>query len=132
MEISKLKRLLIVDDEPSILFAYKRLFRSHRLAVDTAGSYQDAVDLLQQHRYLLVITDLRLDLEDEQGGIRLINAIRNMDPDVKIVLATAYGSPEIEKDSIEVGADYYMEKPLVLDTIRELVERLLKDGDGND
>lgn len=119
-------RLLIVDDEEAILYAYKRLFGAPRkgLKVDTAKSMEEAVTLLQKNKYRVVLTDLRLGIEDDLGGFRLIRLIKEFDSDIKIILVTAYGSFEVEKESREMGADYYLEKPVPTDALRNIFKEL--------
>jgi DNA-binding NtrC family response regulator len=119
-------RLLIVDDEEAILYAYKRLFGAPKkgLKVDIAKSMDEAVDLLQANRYKAVLTDLRLGFEDDHGGFRLIKLIKKFDSDIKIILVTAYGSFDVEKESLEMGADYYLEKPVSTDALRNIFNKL--------
>lgn len=119
-------RLLIVDDEEAILYAYKRLFGAPKrgIIVDTAKSMQEAVDLLKTHKYKVVLTDLRLGIEDDLGGFRLIKLIKSYDSDIKIILVTAYGNFQVEKKSYEMGADYYLEKPVPTDALRKIFKEL--------
>jgi DNA-binding NtrC family response regulator len=120
-------RLLIVDDEEAILYAYKRLFGTGKngITVDTARSMEEASDYLRKHKYKVVLTDLRLGIDDDQGGFRVIRFIKQFDKNIKIILVTAYGSFQVEKTSYELGADYYLEKPVPMDELR----RILKDLD---
>jgi len=119
-------RLLIVDDEEAILYAYKRLFGAPKrgIIVDTAKSMQEAVDLLKTHKYKVVLTDLRLGIEDDLGGFRLIKLIKSFDSNIKIILVTAYGNFQVEKESYEMGADYYLEKPVPTDALRKIFKEL--------
>ncbi len=119
-------RLLIVDDEEAILYAYKRLFGAPKqgITVDTAKSMDEAVDLLKANKYKVVLTDLRLGIEDDLGGFRLIELIKKLDKAIKIILVTAYGSFQVEKESYEMGADYYLEKPVPTDDLRKILKEL--------
>lgn len=119
-------RLLIVDDEEAILYAYKRLFGAPKqgITVDTAKSMKEAVDLLKENKYKVVLTDLRLGIEDDLGGFRLIELIKKFDRSIKIILVTAYGSFQVEKESYEMGADYYLEKPVPTDALRKILKEL--------
>lgn len=120
-------RLLIVDDEEAILYAYKRLFGSPKnggIIVDTARSLEEATRFLKQHKYKVVLTDLRLGIEDDQGGFRVIKYIKQFDENVKIILVTAYGNFQVEKTSIDLGADYYLEKPVPMDELKKILREL--------
>lgn len=119
-------RLLVVDDEESILYAYKRLFGAPRmgLEVDTARSVKEAETFLKKNKYKVVLTDLRLGIEDDRGGFRLIRLIKEHDKKVKVILVTAYGNFQVEKDSYEAGADYYFEKPVSTEVLKQVFKDL--------
>ncbi|MCP5108725.1 MAG: response regulator [bacterium] len=119
-------RLLIVDDEEAILYAYKRLFGSARMgmAVDTAKSMAEALKFLEKNKYSIVLTDLRLGFEDDLGGFRLIRAIKEFDKSTKVILVTAYGSFQVERESYRMGADYYLEKPVPTEALCHIFKEL--------
>lgn len=119
-------RLLIVDDEEAILYAYKRLFGTSKngITVDTAKSMEEAAEFLRKYKYQVVLTDLRLGIDDDQGGFRVIRFIKQFDKNIKIILVTAYGNFQVEKKSYELGADYYLEKPVPMEELRRILKEL--------
>lgn len=120
------KRLLIVDDEEAILYAYQRLFGYPRteLIVDTAANLEEAKAKLKQHKYKVVVTDLRLGIDDNLGGFNLVGMIKAVEPSIKIVMVTAYGSAAVKKHAMACGADYYLEKPVQLDQLRAILTHI--------
>ncbi len=123
------KRLLVVDDEEAILYAYKRLFgRSSRVkggvVVDAAKDLDEAKAFLKEHKYQVIVTDLRLGIEDDFGGFELIDILRGYDKDIKIVMVTAYGNPKVKAEAMRKGADYYLEKPVPLDVLKGILKEL--------
>src|SRR2546428_9567058 len=102
-------RMLIVDDEPPILFALGEYFSAHGFLVDTASELKEARQLLAQNRYALMITDLRLSGSEGMEGFELVSWLRDQSPRVRIVLLTGYGSPEIEREAPQPGAAGFLQ-----------------------
>lgn len=123
------KRLLIVDDDEAIISSLASLLESDAVMVRTASSWEQAIELLQSGMFDLVITDLRLEGATGMEGLDLISHIKRQRPQTRVVLLTGYGSPEIERQARERGADAYVEKTL---PISVLVERLRTLGFSTD
>jgi DNA-binding NtrC family response regulator len=107
MPISQ-QKILIVDDEPAqrqLLTA--ALNRDYHVVAASNG--QEATQLLNTRSYDLVITDERMPL---MGGLELIRWIREREPDLPILVLTAYGSVETAVEAIKLGAQEYLTKPL--------------------
>ena len=123
-------RLLVVDDEESILFALKEYFTARGFEVDCAQDVAAAKDLLSRNRYAVVIADVRLGGIDEHQGLHLVRCLRRRWPRVRVIVITAYGSPAIEAEArrLEVGA--FLEKPVRLSALREIVETLARQASG--
>ena len=117
--------MLIVDDEPAILFALAEYFSVHGLVVDTANELSEARRLLERYRYALVITDLRLSGTEGTEGFDLVTWLRDRYPRAGIVLLTGYGSPEIEREAHRRGADVFLQKPIALDALASIADRLV-------
>jgi DNA-binding response OmpR family regulator len=120
-------RMLIVDDEPPIVFALGEYFSAQGFVVDSAGDLDEARRLLERHRYALVITDLRLSGSGGTEGFELVTLLREQFPRVRIVLLTGYGSPEIEREAHQRGADVFLQKPIPLDALATIADRLVAE-----
>ena len=118
------KKMLIVDDETSTLFAYKRLFESPGVAVETARTIEEGEALLKDYQFEVVITDLRLSGKKTQGGFDVLRLAKECHPETKVILITAYGSSEVMKKAYELGVSCYLEKPVPIKTLRETLHRL--------
>lgn len=120
---SETLRILVVDDEPAILFAYRRLIEKDGMTVHISASLEDAIRHIRTYRYLAVIADLRLAGTDNGDGLEILRIIRNERPDTKTILATGYGDSEIEKTARALGASYCFNKPVspsdILGALRE-------------
>jgi DNA-binding NtrC family response regulator len=117
------KKILAIDDEPSVTGSLELILGEAGFEVLTAGSFGEAVAILKQTQVDLVITDLRL---PDASGIEVITHIKKNTPEVEVILMTAYGSLEITIEAIKAGAYYYLEKPYTRDRLLALVDRALQ------
>jgi DNA-binding response OmpR family regulator len=121
-------RMLVVDDEPPIVFALREYFSERGFAVDTARELNEARRLVAAHRYSVVITDLRLSGTTGTEGFELVELLRGIEPRVAIVLLTGYGSPEIEREAHDRGVDVFLQKPVPLSAVAAIAHRLAAAG----
>jgi len=119
----------VIDDEESILFAMWDFLTQRGYEVDQARSRREAEDLLETGApYALVIADLRLDVSDPRGGLRILRRVRQSSPKTRTILLTAFGSPDVEAELAAVGADRLLSKPQPLERIAREVDLLLANG----
>jgi DNA-binding response OmpR family regulator len=118
-------RLLIVDDEASILFAMREYFSALGYGVDCASCLDDAVALMRASHHDAVIADLRLSPTHAAEGLEVVRFIRARSPATRILLLTAYGSPAIEEEGRRCGVDMLLQKPRPLPEVAAIVARLL-------
>ena len=117
------KKILIVDDEPSVTGSLSLILTQAGFEVLTAQSFAGSTSILKQTPVDLVITDLRL---PDATGIDLITHVKRTTPDIEIILMTGYGSIDITIEAIKAGAYYYLEKPYTPDRLFALVDRALQ------
>jgi DNA-binding NtrC family response regulator len=117
------RKILVVDDEPSVTGSLELILSENGFEVLTANSFASSTAILNQKKVDLVITDLRL---ADASGIDLIKHIKKTTPDVEVILMTGYGSLDITIEAIKAGAYYYLEKPYTADRLFTLVDRALQ------
>jgi len=117
------KKILVVDDEPSVTGSLSLILSEAGFEVLTAQSFAESTTILEQIPVDLVITDLRL---ADASGIDLITHVKRTTPDVEVILMTGYGSLDITIEAIKAGAYYYLEKPYTPDRLFTLVDRALQ------
>lgn len=123
---STLSRILIVDDEESICFSMGEYFEHHGFQVDTAREIDEAEKLIQANDYKVVIQDLRLGINKNADGLDIIKLLHKRQPETRIIVLTAYGSPEIEDEAMRNGADAFLRKPKPLSQVAQVVQGLLE------
>jgi DNA-binding NtrC family response regulator len=114
------KKILIVDDEEDLTWSIVRDLskNKHHLEVFHANSGSQALDLLNTHAIDLLLTDMRM---PGINGRELIQQVRSAYPQVKIILMTAFSSPEIKEFVRHFHVNGYMEKPFEINNLRQLI-----------
>jgi CheY-like chemotaxis protein len=99
-------KLLVVDDIRDWQVTIGGVLTDNGYDVATAGSMEDAILLLEINNYDLALLDMRLDETDEgnEDGLKLAETIRDRWPEVKVVIVTGYGTPEVIQKTMEPDA----------------------------
>ncbi len=119
------RRVLIVEDnEPARRQLQQLLQTDPQLHVDSAGDGEQALRLLAEHGYSIVITDLRMPRLD---GMELIKAIQEQRLPVTVIVTTGHGSIDGAVQAIRLGAYDYLTKPINLENLRLLLQRALRE-----
>ena len=120
------ERILIVDDEELIVVAMRRYFEGLGYTIDSAHELEEAQALLARRRYDLVICDLRLTGIGGVEGLQIVSDIHQRSADTRVILLSAYGTPEIERESYNRGADAFLHKPKSMMEIANVAVNLLE------
>lgn len=118
-------RLLIVDDEERLLDTMSDYFDFRGFEVACAADLATAERLVDEQQFSAVIADLRLTGVERNEGLELIAYTRAKSPETKVVLLTAYGTPDIVEAARSHGAHAILEKPQPLASIADTVTQLL-------
>jgi two-component system, NtrC family, response regulator PilR len=114
------KRVLIVDDEEDLTWSIVRGLSKNRSGVEVhcAASGSLALDLMGLHTYDLLVTDVRMPGLDGKG---LIQRARSMHPALKIILMTAFPSPDVREFAERFRIAETVEKPFEMGEFRRLI-----------
>ena len=118
-------RILIVDDEELIILAMRRYFEALGFSVDCAQELEEAQALLENYEYGLVIADLRLTGIGGVEGLEIVSDVHQKCANTRVILLSAYGTPEIERESYTRGADAFLHKPKAMMEIAQIAMNLL-------
>lgn len=116
------KKILIVDDERRQREILELILSEENYKVNTAMSGEQALKMVRQERYDLVLTDLKMSGMD---GLQLLQQLLQTDSSIIVILMTAHGSIDSAKEAIRLGAYDYLEKPLEKDKLLEIVSKAL-------
>ena len=120
------RRILIVDDEEALLTvlkgSLKKLGAEYEVLTVTNGP--KALHLLKSYTFDVVVTDYHM---AEMNGLELLEAIREIQPETKVIMITAYSTNELEAEARRLKAYEYLTKPLEIDSFREVVQSALDD-----
>lgn len=119
------RRILIVDDEDLIVMAMRKYFEGLGFLVDGAYELEEAQALLANYKYDLVIADLRLTGIGGVEGLQIVADVHQRCANTRVVLLSAYGTPEIERESYNRGADAFLHKPKAMMEIAHVARTLL-------
>jgi DNA-binding NtrC family response regulator len=117
-------RILVVDDEDVVLFAFKKVLSGPGIVVDTASSFKDAWKLIQFRSYAAIITDLRLSGIEIKDGLEVIKETKRIQTECKIIVITGYGESDTREKVFKLGAEIYLEKPVAPEKIKELLQSM--------
>ena len=118
-------RILVVDDEEPILFALSQFFEARGYRVDCARELEEAQALIAHIPYACVVADLRLTCAHGAEGLELVTFVRRSCAATRVVLLTAYGSPDVEQSAWARGSDAVLQKPIALSRLADIVGQLV-------
>jgi two-component system nitrogen regulation response regulator GlnG len=110
--------LLIVDDEPNVLYSLEKALKSDALQVVTAARAKQGIELVRQVEPDAVLLDVRL---PDMSGLDAFNQIQQIDPRLPVIIITAHATTENAIEAMKRGAFDYLVKPVDVSEIREIV-----------
>src|SRR5579884_1663724 len=116
-------RLLVIDDEPNVLYSLEKSLRSDALEVLTASTAKEGIELAQRRHPDAVLLDVRL---SDMFGLDAFDRLREVDPRLPIVVITAYATTETAIEAMKRGAFEYLLKPVDFHRLREVVDKAVE------
>jgi len=125
--------VLVVDDEPDVEALFRQQFRkdlrAQRFMMDFANSAAEALSRIAstiEQSLILILSDINM---PGMTGIEMLPKVREMRPDVPVIMITAYGDPDTRRKAIESGATGLLTKPIDFTLLREEIDtRLAQAG----
>jgi len=116
-------KLLIVDDEPNVLYSFQTALESEELQVVTAGTARQGVEMVQAEQPDAVVLDVRL---PDMSGLEAFGQIRQIDPRLPVIVVTAYTTTETAIEAMRQGAYEYLLKPVNFRQLRDVVRKAVE------
>ena len=115
------RRVLIVEDEPALRLSYERAFQP-RYDLFFASTGAEAMEQLEMHRPDIAVLDMRL---PDTDGVELLRRIRVQQPDLPVIITTAYVSIEPQLKFLDLPHSGYIVKPFRLEELRARIDAAL-------
>ncbi len=115
------KKILVVDDDDLVLIALTELLKPKGYEVMTTLSGPEALELLSQERFNLIILDI---IMPEMSGLEVCRKVRDMEnyQDVPIIMLTAKSADEDKQQGMDAGANLFLSKPISPQRLIQLVD----------
>ena len=114
--------VLIVDDEKNIRLTLSQALEVLSVETDTATDGEEALVRLKEKEFGLILLDLRM---PGMEGIEVLRRVREIRPDIRVIILTAYGTVESAVEAMKLGAVDFIQKPFSAEEIRALVSRVM-------
>ena len=121
-----IKDVLIVDDDPQMLIAMSEAVKRAALTVTTASNGIQALEILRDAQFRIVLTDLRM---PGITGLDVLREVKATSPRSQVILVTAHGSVNNAVEAMKMGAFDYLPKPFALDDLNDVVQRALRKNE---
>ena len=118
-----MEKILIVDDESFICENLERILGEEQYTSVVAQTGKAALDALREEQVDLVLLDLNL---PDISGIEILKKVKEMDPDLLVIIITGYASVESAVEALKMGAYDYIKKPFKADVIKLIVKLALE------
>ncbi len=128
MEKTNSTKILVVDDEPSVLFTYRLLLEQRGYQVTAVSSAHDAIQRLEREAFDLLLCDLSL--EAESSGFDVIDYSRSRNPEQRAAVLTGYATEE-SMERAEKLHTAVLYKPIDIEQFFSTVTSLLGESDAN-
>ena len=124
MMVKNLKKVLIVDDEETLTWSMSKSLSKDRdkYEVIIANNGREALNQLKKNDIDLVISDIRM---PDVNGLDLLVRVKKEFPQTKVIIMTAYGSSDVQKEANRRGSLFYIEKPFEINDIRKIIIDLI-------
>ena len=124
-----LMRVLIIDDEDQFVDAVVERLRLRGFEANGVTSGQDAMELLHQRSYDVVLLDVKM---PGLGGLEVIRKVKEKWPDLQVVMLTGHGSSQDAEKGMELGAFEYVMKPVNIDNLTDILRAATEGRIAND
>ena len=117
-------KVLIIDDEDAIRESISEILSDENISSKTAKSLQEAKKILTKEYFPVILLDIWL---EDGSGIDFIDTIKELSPNSSIVMITGHGGIELAVQSIKKGAFDFLEKPLSIEKLLNVIEKAHKE-----
>jgi PAS domain S-box-containing protein len=118
-----MKKILIIDDEKSLRFTFKRFLTEEGYEVETAEDFETALVLIEQTKFALVFSDILL---GGKTGLDILRVVKERDSLCPVVMVTGYPNIETASEAVRLGAFDYLPKPVLKKDLLQVARTAFK------
>lgn len=118
-----MSKILIVDDEQSYRQLLTLVFQEEGHSVRTGMNGRQALELIAEEPADIIISDVKM---PDMDGIQLLRSLRETQPQIGVVLMTAFASVDTARDAFKLGADDFIQKPFDVEELKLIVRKTLE------
>lgn len=122
-------KVLIVDDQAGVRFLLEIVVRESGHEAYMAQNGLEAIEMARSIHPDLIFMDVRMPLI---GGLEALGKIKATNPEIQVIIMTAYGSEQTVSDALKKGAWCYIAKPFDVNEIKELLIKFVNEYDNNE
>ncbi len=115
--------ILVVDDELSMREFLQIMLKKENYAVDTAASGEEALEKIEINPYDLILCDIMM---PRINGMEVLRRARQLNPEIMVIMITAFASTETAVEAMKLGAYDYITKPFQVDEIKLIIKNALE------
>ncbi|MEW6419000.1 MAG: response regulator [Nitrospirota bacterium] len=119
----EIPNVLIIDDDKGMCKTLSRIFELDRYRVSTASTGSEGVARIKEGSFNVAVLDIRL---PDIDGVELLEIIKKTEPDLSVILMTAYANVEVAIKALNEGADAFVTKPFSIEELRAIVKKSIE------
>ena len=116
-----IRSILIIDDEPNICVLLEKFFKREGYKAYSAHHAEEAFKIIHTHHPDVIFLDIKL---PEIDGIDILKTIKKISPEAIIVMISGHATENTARDSLYLGAFEYINKPIDLERVKELMAQI--------
>ncbi|OIP66048.1 MAG: response regulator, partial [Nitrospirae bacterium CG_4_9_14_3_um_filter_53_35] len=117
------KSILIVDDEIHVREGLSEILQQEGFYVETASDGKEAISLSLNKRFDLMISDIKM---PEIDGLQLLDEIQKVNPQIRVIMVTAFGDVQTYLKSMQLGAHEYINKPIRIQELKRVISTIME------
>jgi len=120
--MAKRKRILIIEDDEEMRSLLKDFIEHEGFKADCEEKGTYALRKLMTESFALIISDIRM---SGFNGLDILTGLRKLQPETPIIVITAFGGEEVQREAYKKGATVYLEKPIDFHELKKLVHKMI-------
>jgi len=116
-------RILVVEDQPDIMELFGALLEMDGAIVHKASGYNEALEIADNNEIDIVLTDYKM---PGMHGLYLLDMIKHKNPNMPVILMSAYLDDDVAVKARRLGVDYILEKPFEYEELFKAIRKLLR------